>query len=251
MNNDLDSSRGEGTPMRRQRRSGRVVNGRDATGADTGSPGLPRVRKPARVRRLGAVDVAELRAHVERLSERVWQQEDEAKENNYFCFAWTRHIVFRFIPDNRTPLQFYVTPIGAAWQRLLLPVMEQAAAPYDYASPIYPKAMLARLAAGGRILSHTDTGTETGNSHAFTHKIHVPLQTNPRATLIVGDADFHLEAGHAFEVNNLAPHGALNAGAHDRVHLIFEVFDGSCAAGGADVSNRWSSRRLAGGPVMS
>ena len=124
-----------------------------------------------------------------------------------------------------------------------------AAAPYGYASPVYPKAMLARLAAGGRIARHTDP--ETGPSHVFTHKIHVPLQTDPRATLTVGGADFHLEAGHAWEVNNLAPHEAFNGGAYDRVHFIFEVFDGSRAAGGVDVSNRWRSRRLAGDPTTS
>ena len=195
---------------------------------DAAGTGLPRVRKPVLVRHLGAVDVAELRAHVERLSERVWRQEDAAKENNFPCFVHTRHIVFRFTPGNRTPLRFYSSPIWAVWQRLLLPVMAQAAAPYGYARPVYPKAMLARLAAGGRIGRHRDD--QASESHAFAHKIHVPLQTDSRATLTVGDTDFHLEAGHAWEINNLAPHGAFNGSAHDRVHFIFEVFDGSRAA---------------------
>ena len=55
MNNDLDSSRREGAPMRRQRRSGRVVNGRDATGADTSPPGAagPQASQGAAPRRGG------------------------------------------------------------------------------------------------------------------------------------------------------------------------------------------------------
>ena len=61
------------------------------------APALPRVEKPALVRCLGPVDVEALRATVGRLSEEVWRQEDAAKENDYFCFAHTRHIVFRFI----------------------------------------------------------------------------------------------------------------------------------------------------------
>lgn len=46
---------------------------------DTGSRDgltLPRVEKPDVVRYLGPVDVETLRVEVERLSEKVWQQED-------------------------------------------------------------------------------------------------------------------------------------------------------------------------------
>ena len=88
-----------------------------------GRTDLPRVAKPAQVRRLGTVDVAELRAHVGRVSEKVWRQEDADKENDYLCFTHTRHIVFRFIHRNRTPLHYYSNPIWTVWQRLLLPVM--------------------------------------------------------------------------------------------------------------------------------
>ena len=188
----------------------------------------PQVAKPALVRRLGAVDADALRAHVGRLSEKVWRQEDAAKENDYFCFTHTRHIVFRFIQDNRTPLRYYSNPIWTVWQRLLLPVMAQAAAPYGYAGPVYPKAILARLAAGHGIDRHVDGE----GSHLLTHRIHVPLQTNPQAVFTVNDTDFHLEAGHAFEVNNIVPHSAFNGGEEDRIHFIFEVFEGACGPGG-------------------
>lgn len=228
---------------------GRAVDERDAAGADAG-PALPQVRKPALVRRIGAVDVAELRAHAGRLSERVWRQEDARKENAFPCFAHTRHVVFRFIPGNRTPLQYYSTPLWAIWERLLLSVMTQAAAPYGYARPMYPKAMLARLAAGSGIGVHVDhvpdrTGAFSQESHAFTHKIHVPIETDPRAVLTVGGVDFHLEAGYAWEVNNLVAHGAFNGSARDRVHFIFELFDGSLAGDAVDAENRWTSRKVA------
>ena len=63
-------------------------------------------------------------------------------------------------------------------------------------------------------------------------KLIVPLQTNPRATLTVDGADFHLEAGYAFEVNNLVPHSAFNGGEEDRIHFVFEVFEGAGHRGG-------------------
>ena len=58
----------------------------------------------------------------------------------------------------------------------------------------------------------------------------MPLDTNPRAVLTVGGEDFHLASGRAWEVNNLAPHGACNGGEKDHIHLIFEVFEGAGAA---------------------
>ena len=207
-------------------RKGEVRQGAHA-GAGIG-PELPRVEKPDRVRHLGAVDVAELRAHVGRLSEKVWRQEDAVKETDYFCFTHTRHIVFRFIHRNRTPLCHYSMPIWTVWKQWLLPVMAQAAAPYGYAEPVYPKAMLARLAAGHGIDRHVDGE----GSHPLTHRIHVPLETNPRATLTVMDTDFHLEAGHAFEVNNLLEHSVFNGGGEDRIHFVFEVFEGALHRGG-------------------
>ena len=193
---------------------------------------LQPVSKPHSVRRLGPVEVAPLRAQVARLSENMWRWEDAVKENDFLCFAHTRHIVFRFIPLQLTRISYYSRPLWTLWQRWLRPVMAQAAAPYGYARPIYPKAMLARLAAGHGIDLHEDRG----GLNALTHKIHVPLETSSQATLTVRGTAFHLEAGSAYEVNNLAPHGAFNGGPHDRIHFIFEVFEGA--------GMTWSRRRL-------
>ena len=196
---------------------------------------LPPVEKPDTVRRLGPVDAGHLQAlrvQVARLSDAVWNREDGAKENDFFCFAHTRHIVFRFIPLGAAHPRYYVNPGWDLWRRWLLPIMAQAAAPYGYAEPVYPKVMLARLAAGRGIALHTDGG----DLDPCTHKIHVPLETNPQATLTVADAAFHLEAGSAWEVNNLAAHGACNRGERDRIHFIFEVLEG------AGREWRWSRR---------
>lgn len=182
---------------------------------------LPRVRKPATVRCLGAVDVSALTALVKRLSEKAWQREDAQKENDYDCFHHTRHIVFRFIEGNNCPRRHYSRPIWHVWRPLLARAMAEATASYRFAEPVYPKAMLARLQAGHGIDAHSDGE----GSHPLTHRIHVPLVTNSRATLTVGDSQFHLRVGHAYEVNNLATHCVHNGGEDDRVHFIFEVFD--------------------------
>ena len=206
---------------------GRAESDPEARGG--GARQLLPVEKPARVRRLGTVPVEPLRRQVARLSERVWRREDRAKENDYACFHHTRHIIFRFIEGNRDPRRFYSNPGWAVWRPLLLPVMAHAAAPYGYARPVYPKAMLARLMAGHRIDRHVDRPRDGTGSHPYVHKIHVPLETDPAAVLHVDGTDFHLEAGHAWEINNLLVHGAFNGGETDRIHFIFEVFEGARA----------------------
>ena len=70
-----------------------------------------------------------------------------------------------------------------------------------------------------------DRDVDGGGTNLHTHKIHVPLRTDPAAVLTVAGADYHLREAHAYEVNNTLPHGAFNGGARDRIHFIFEVFD--------------------------
>ncbi len=109
-----------------------------------------------------------------------------------------------------------------------MPVMERATEAYGFARPAYPKAMFARLAAGGEITRHVDGP----GSNLVTHKIHVPLRTNPGAVFLVADEPFHLACGHAYEVNNIRPHAARNDGAEDRIHFIFEAYDAAQAESG-------------------
>lgn len=182
---------------------------------------LPLVEKPATIRDLGPVDPAALRDMVQRVSETSWSSEDARKENAFEVFHHTRHIVFRFIPENRDAEDFYDTPGWQVWRGLLQPVMDAAIRPLRLAQPVFPKAMLARLEAGKIIDSHVDGA----GSNLRTHKIHVPLVTNPAAKFTCGAQAFHLDYGRAWEVNNIAPHGGVNAGTTDRIHLIFEVFD--------------------------
>jgi hypothetical protein len=183
------------------------------------------VVKPEYLRELGRVDTGELTALVQRTSETVWNLEDARKENRFAVFHATRHIVFRFIDGNRDHRVFYSNPIWTIWGRFLLPVMDAAAQPYGFRSPAFPKVMLARLAAGSVVDRHTDGA----GSNLYTHKIHVPIQTNGEAWVIVRDRRFHLEQGRAYELNNLAPHGAENLGETDRIHLIFEVCESAAS----------------------
>jgi hypothetical protein len=208
---------------------------RDATSPEP----LPRVEKAATVWRLVRVDAAALAALVGRLSDEAWRREDDLKENRFPCFHHTRHVVFRFITGNRDPRRFQSHLGWRIWSRWLLPLMTPVAAAYGFAEPVFPKAMLARLEAGQRIDPHADGG----GSNPLVHKVHVPLQTGPEAVLTVDGATTHLEAGYAWEVNNLARHDAFKGGARDRIHFIFEVFEGAGREVFEDIAPRTPAAR--------
>lgn len=191
---------------------------------------ISRVRKPAGVRALGPVDTTALVAQVRRLSDRAWAGEDALKENAFEVFHHTRHVIFRFIPRNQDPVDFYSTHAWPLWRGLLEPIMDAVVQPYGFERPVYPKAMLARLEAGAIIDPHVDGA----GSNLLTHKIHVPLITNPGALFLTGEDTCHLEAGQAYEVNNIGRHAAMNHGSEDRIHFIFEVFEGAGLAVGAE-----------------
>lgn len=186
------------------------------------SPTLDRVEKPKSIRELCAVDLTEIQPLILNLPERLWDIEDARKENQFPCFHHTRHIVFRFIEGNRDPRVFYSHPIWSVWQSKLEPMFDAIVKPYGFTRPVYPKVMLARLAAGAVIDRHVDGA----GSNLCTHKIHVPVKTNPGAIFESNDLQHHLAEGFAYEANNIAPHGVRNDGDEDRIHLIFEVFEG-------------------------
>ncbi|MCP5383388.1 MAG: aspartyl/asparaginyl beta-hydroxylase domain-containing protein [Altererythrobacter sp.] len=191
---------------------------------------LPEVTKPHTIRPLGPVECERLAAMVSRISAATWAGEDALKENDFPVFHHTRHIVFRFIESNRDPAKWYANPAWDVWAPMLLPVMEHAIAEYGFAEPQFPKAMLARLAAGHRIDPHYDGA----GSNLRTHKIHVPLFTNPDALFLVRDEKVHLERGYAYEVNNIVSHGVENGGSEDRIHFIFEVYDAAATLPGEE-----------------
>jgi hypothetical protein len=54
-------------------------------------------------------------------------------------------------------------------------------------------------------------------------RIHVPIITNPKATIIMDDGVHHLKVGKAYRFNTLAMHEVRNDGATHRAHFIFDV----------------------------
>lgn len=184
-------------------------------------PMLPNPRKTTSVRRLGKVDIEALREAVVALSEAVWDAQNAAKPNRFDALDATRHIIFRFVSRLRDWRRSDDGPLWNEWRPLLEPILAAATADYGYARGDFPRVMLARMAPGGVIHPHRDTNPAA----KWPHKIHVPILTNDAVTFFVDGVGYHLAAGEAVEVNNMATHGVVNRGTSDRVHLIFEYYD--------------------------
>lgn len=183
---------------------------------------LQRIKKPEFIVELGSVDISEIKQKIGTLSELVWDNENARKENKFKCFHHTRHIIFRFIEGNRDPRIFYSNLIWTIWEPFFIPIFQEVNSHYGFVRPVFPKVMLARLEAGQVIDSHVDGS----GSNLYTHKIHVPIFSNQDVDFLVKDRRFYLEPGKIYEVNNIENHGVINNSDSDRIHLIFEIFEG-------------------------
>ena len=178
-------------------------------------------KKTKTMRELGPIDISGVRDDILNIPQELWQYQDNDKPNKFEALGRTQHIVFQFVCDNDNHLEVVDYPIWDEWKDRLLPLMEQATKPYGYENGAYSRIMFAKLPAGGKIALHIDPY----KSSNYTHKIHIPIKTNPDVEFLVGYKRYHLEEGFAYEVNNKAVHGGVNNGTEDRIHLIFEYYE--------------------------
>ena len=178
-------------------------------------------KKTKTVRELGAVDISAIKEDILNLPQELWKSEDTAKPNKFKELGRTEHIVFKFVKDYDNHTQTTEYPIWDEWKDRLEPILEQATKPYGYKDGGFSRIMLAKLPAGGKISLHIDPY----DSSIFTHKIHIPFQTNPEVEFWVNRKRYHFLEGHAYEVNNKALHGGINKGDTDRINLIIEYYE--------------------------
>jgi quercetin dioxygenase-like cupin family protein len=87
------------------------------------------------------------------------------------------------------------------------------------------RAMLVRLAPGGRVTPHADSGTYADATERF----HVALVTNPGAWFQFGADRYHVPAGSCTAFDKHIEHSAGNDGSQARTHLIVDIFPESPA----------------------
>lgn len=85
--------------------------------------------------------------------------------------------------------------------------------------------MFTLLKSGTEIYPHTDDEAGTINtSISYTHRVHIPLQTNDKAIFTVGGEDRQMGYGEVIEIDNLKEHSVVNNGDTDRIHLVIDFY---------------------------
>lgn len=80
---------------------------------------------------------------------------------------------------------------------------------------------MARLSAGSYLWEHRDYA-ELSDSERY--RLHIPLETNPSAYLVVGGTKVHMGVGRMWRLTPTYPHGVCNIHGPDRVHLIIDCY---------------------------
>lgn len=79
---------------------------------------------------------------------------------------------------------------------------------------------MARMAPGGDLHEHRD---QEGNLLFGIMRLHLPLKTNPKATLKVEGIRRHIPVGEIWALDTSGLHTARNEGDEGRIHIIIDV----------------------------
>ena len=172
------------------------------------------------LRDLGAVRHAPLREKVLALDPDAWR-ENLVRQESFDVHKHTQSLVLLFIEVDEWPR--IVVRREAGWKRLAdvaMPLVDDVIEAHFAPGGIVPRAVIARIGPGARIMPHTDTHP----SFHCGHRVHIPLVTNPRVRFTIAGKPHALAEGRAYEVNNQKPHSVMNNGRDGRIHFIFDYF---------------------------
>ncbi|MDH3621255.1 MAG: aspartyl/asparaginyl beta-hydroxylase domain-containing protein [Gammaproteobacteria bacterium] len=175
---------------------------------------------------LGPLDAQGLIDAVLGLDDDAWFM-NVNRQNDYEVHKQTQSVVMVFCDG---PPENLEVSKEAGWDLLAeaaIPIMHDLIGRYYPPGGTIIRAMAAKLLSGGRINPHFD-------SHATfraSHRIHVPITTNPRVRFTIDGRPFHLKVGQAYEINNQKTHSVINSGKEDRITFIFDYMPPDFVAG--------------------
>lgn len=166
---------------------------------------------------LGKVNVQPLTEAIIALEPQVWQ-EQLVRQQSYEVHKDTESIVLLFCDETWPEGEVHHEP---GWKHLAvtaMPLVNEIIESYYAKGGIVIRAMAARLIAGGRINPHIDAL----KSFQMSHRIHVPITSNPAVRFMIEGKPYPFEVGKAYEINNQKKHSVLNMGKEDRISFIFD-----------------------------
>jgi len=178
-------------------------------------------------RKIGQVNIGPLKQLVLGLTPQHWVA-DQTRQSRYEVHKDTQTIPLVYDADFRhsnPTLHPAMQMFGDEIKRILTPIAKH----YDnseqgrrltaqHGHGFCIRATLVRLNPGGSIDPHQDKN----HSLTHSHRIHIPVLTNPQVVFQVGAQKRHLAEGEVIEINNRREHFVENPSKFERVHLIFD-----------------------------
>ena len=168
------------------------------------------------LRELGPVDSTTLAETILAQGEDAWKA-NQYRQQAYAVHTHTESLVMIFCDG--WP-QVEVTR-EAAWETLkdtAVPVMHHIIESFYPPGGTIIRAMAAKLKAGGIIAPHRDTH----QTFVHSHRIHIPISTNPGVRFMINGRPHRFQVGNAYEINNQKNHSVMNSGTEDRITFIFD-----------------------------
>ena len=168
------------------------------------------------LRELGPVEAESLINAILDLDEECWQAQ-QYRQNAYEVHRQTQSLVLVFC-DGWPELKVTREPAWDMLKDVAVPLMHDIIAQHYPAGGTIIRAMAAKLIAGGIITPHRDAHQSFVNSH----RIHIPITTNPGVRFMIDGRPYRFEVGQAYEINNQKHHSVMNNSSEDRVSFIFD-----------------------------
>ncbi len=179
------------------------------------------------LRDLGPVDSQPLIDAIMAMDHEAWLA-SQYRQNAYEVHDQTESLVLVFC-EGWPELQITKEPAWDALKDIAVPLM------HDIIDKFYPsggtiiRAMAAKLKAGGVIKPHRDTH----KSFSASHRIHIPVTSNPGVRFMINGRPHRFTIGNAYEINNQQNHSVMNSGTDDRITFIFDYLPPSQTPAGS------------------
>jgi len=170
------------------------------------------------LRDLGEVPMQALADVVLGLDQSAWETQ-QYRQETYEVHRQTQSLVMVFTDGSGWPSIEVRKENGWDWlAEAAVPLMQHILDAHYTEGGTIIRAMAAKLVPGGIIRPHRDSHP---SFHA-SHRIHIPLITNPRVRFTLDGRPYKFQVGKAYEINNQLVHSVMNKGTEDRVHFIFD-----------------------------
>ena len=169
------------------------------------------MKLPGLLYKIGEVDTSKIEEYVNALTNEQWI-EWALRQNRYKVHSATESYPFIFSEYGEEPKTY--NQDTEIW-KVVKPLIDKLEKFYNKKAGAI---VLVKLKPRTNIIPHTDGGWFVG-----THRVHVPIITDPGILFSLTDKKFHLEKGSIYELNNLVEHGVENPTGVGRVHLMVDI----------------------------